>query len=240
MASRAFATLLASALLATPAVAADELRVFAAASLAGAMDAALDACERATGLRARGIYAGTGTVARQVAGGAPADVLVAASPDWMDWLEQRGAMREGTRRDLLTNRLVLVAGPGAEGAFEPGAGRLAVAETESVPAGLYAKAVFEARGWWAVEGFRASLVPAANVREALAWVARGEAGHGVVYATDAGAERRVEVVETFGADEHPPIRYPAAAITARGEPLLDCLAGETAAAAFEAAGFGRP
>ena len=124
----------------------------------------------------------------------------------------------GSRRDLLGNTLVLIApaasqltlkiAPGFALLAALGGGRLALADPDSVPAGLYGKAALTHLGVW--EAVAAHLAPAENVRAALAYVARGETPLGIVYGTDAAAEQRVRVVDVFPADTHPPIVYPAA------------------------------
>jgi molybdate transport system substrate-binding protein len=97
-----------------------------------------------------------------------------------------------------------------------GGGKLALADPAAVPAGKYAKAALESLGEW--HGVEASVVPAENVRAALALVERGEAALGVVYATDALASDAVEVLRIFPQDSHPPIRYPAALLAGSTHP----------------------
>jgi len=186
-------------------------------------------------------FAATSALARQAEQGAPADLFVAADEEWMDTLEKEGLLRAGSRADLLGNRLVLVArkGGAARSLADLGDGRLALADPEAVPAGKYARAALERLGEWpAVEGRVAS---AENVRAALALVERGEAPLGIVYATDALASDKVEVVRTFPEDSHPPIRYPAAILAASRSPdaaaLRAFLASAEARAIFEKHGF---
>ncbi|HRO27649.1 MAG TPA: molybdate ABC transporter substrate-binding protein, partial [Luteimonas sp.] len=95
-------------------------------------------------------------------------------------------------------------------------GRLALALTDSVPAGKYAKAAFESLGVW--ESLQLRLAESENVRAALLLVARGEAPLGVVYGSDALAEPRVKVLATFPADSHPDIVYPVATLRASTHP----------------------
>lgn len=170
--------------------------IFAAASLRGALEAALDG----SGIDARVSYGGSGTMARQVAQGAPADVVILANVAWVDWLEENGHIAVSTRTDLLGNRLVLV---GPRGAADLGelnadtllerldAGRLAVGHTEAVPAGIYAQEWMQAAGFW--EALRPQLAETENVRAALALVSRGEVPLGVVYASDAQADPGVRI-----------------------------------------------
>jgi len=163
-------------------------------------------------------FAASAALARQVEQGAPADLFVSADEAWMDAVEAQDLLREGTRTDLLTNRLVLVRpkGTSTRGLDDLGDGKLALADPQAVPAGRYAKAALESLGQW--QEVLPKVVPAENVRAALALVERGEAALGVVYATDARASRDVEVVEVLPEDSHPPIRYPAAVLAASEHP----------------------
>ena len=188
-----------------------EVTVFAAASLMGALDEVAAGWEDRTGGEVRLSYAGSSALARQIEAGAPADVFVSANVDWMDELGERGLTEPGSRRDLLSNRLVLVGPAGAAPlALEPGldlaalldGGRLAMALVDAVPAGLYGREALRSLGLWGAVEPR--VAQAENVRAALALVARGEAPLGVVYASDARAEPRVAVVATFPEGSHPP------------------------------------
>lgn len=236
------------ALLATPARA-DDLVVFAAASLKTALDAVAAEFAGATGHRVALSYAGSSQLARQIALGAPADVFVSANTAWMDALETEGRLAPGTRRDLLGNSLVLVArdpGAGEIDLADPGAlparlgdGYLAMALIEAVPAGIYGKAALEALGLWADVAPQVAQVD--NVRAALALVATGAVPLGIVYASDAVAEPRVHVVAHFPETSHSPIIYPVAAVAGRDGPatraFLDHLHSEAARTIFEAQGF---
>ena len=195
---------------------ADTLTIFAAASLKEALDAAVKPFEARTGQRVVVSYAGSNVLARQIEAGAPAALFISADTDWVDEVESRGLAAPGTRRNLLANDLVLIApaastvrlriAPGFDLARALGGGRLALANPEAVPAGKYARASLKHLHAW--DAVRDRTAPAENVRAALALVARGEAPLGIVYRTDALAERRVRIVDAFPADSHPPIVYP--------------------------------
>ncbi|QFT62372.1 Molybdate-binding periplasmic protein precursor [Roseivivax sp. THAF30] len=205
-----------------------EITVFAAASTRDVLAEAAEIYSESSGDEIRIAPAGSSVLARQIAQGAPADVFVSANPEWMDWLEERDAVDPETRAALFGNRLVLIAhGAGAAGSAELAPGvdiasrlgpedRLAVALTDAVPAGIYARAALESLGEW--EALAPRLAEADNVRAALALVALGEAPLGIVYATDAAAEMRVRVAGTFPEDSHPPIRYVGAVTAAAAEP----------------------
>lgn len=239
------------ALLATPsAERSGAVRVFAPASLADALKAA-GAAWRGNGGEVTPVYAGSGALARQIAAGAPADLVISANPEWMDWLEARGLIEARSRIDLLSNRLVLIAGPAAAPLQESirldatldmntllNGGRLAMALTEAVPAGIYGRAALRSFDLW--NAVAPHVVEAENVRVALALVARGEAPLGIVYETDAQVEPRVRVLARFPAESHPPITYPAALASGapdRARALLAFLAGREARKIFASYGF---
>jgi molybdate transport system substrate-binding protein len=233
------------ALLALPALAQERVLVFAAASLKNAIDEVNAAY---TGARVVASYGASSALARQIENGAPAQVFISADLDWMDYLEKQRLLQPGTRRNLLGNRLVLIAPAGTKSglriapgfALAPalGGGRLALANPDAVPAGKYAKAALEKLGVWDEVSRR--VAAAENVRAALLLVARGEAPLGVVYETDARSERAVSVLDRFDAALHPPIVYPAALLRgsgAQGAGYLAYLASAQAMALFEKHGF---
>lgn len=236
-------------LAAGPARAEQPVLVFAAASLKNALDAAVAGFTQATGSEVKVSYAASSALAKQIEQAAPAQIFISADLDWMDYLAERHLIQPESRFNLLGNDLVLVAGkagaaqveikPGFDLAALLGTSRLAVGQVDSVPAGRYAKAALQNLGAW--DGVAGKLAQSDNVRAALALVAQGEAAYGIVYATDAVAEPRVEVVGKFPADSHPPIIYPAALLkdaTPAAGKLLDYLrTAPTAKAAFKEQGF---
>jgi molybdate transport system substrate-binding protein len=235
--------------LARPAAAEDRLLVFAAASLKNALDDANAAYQKQSGVAVAASYAASGTLARQIENGAPADLFISADLDWMDYLEGKKLIRPETRRTLLGNALVLVApsgstlhlvlAPGADLAGALGDGRLAIGDPQSVPAGKYARSALESLGLW--PQVEAHLARTESVRAALALVSRREVPLGIVYATDAKADPGVDVVATFPESSHAPIVYPAAALAAGNNPktaaFLDWLGSPAAAEYFTRQGF---
>ncbi len=214
--------------------------VFAAASLQGVLS---DLAEVYPG-GARVSVGGSGMIARQIADGAPADAVILANVDWMDWLEASGAVDPASRIGLLGNTLVLI---GPDGSPDLDAvniasvtarlddGRIAIGQTAGIPAGIYGRQWLEAAGLW--DALRPHLAETDNVRAALALVARGEAPLGVVYATDAAAEAGVRVLYTVPAQMHDPITYPAAALTDAGARFITFLQTAEARDIFAAHGF---
>ena len=194
-------------------------------------------------------YAGTSALARQIESGAPADIFLAANAAWTDHVEAQGLIEPGSRQVLAGNRLVFVTGLSDMAPFEPSetldlpalldGGRLAIGNPDHVPAGIYARQALEALGLW--PGVQSHLAPAADVRAALALVARGEAPLGIVYATDAALVERMHVVGSIPAALHEPIVYPVALVAGRAAPLavrfFEFLTGPAGRAAFARAGF---
>jgi molybdate transport system substrate-binding protein len=194
--------------------------IFAAASLKDALEDASAAWMKKSGHTVRISLAGSSKLAKQIQQGAPADLFISASMSWMNVLQKDGLIDVATRRDLLRNRIVLIAhGKNAQpvdirqGFDLTGLVRdekLAMAMVDAVPAGIYAKAAMTSLGIW--DAVAAKVAQADNVRAALALVARGEAPYGIVYATDAAASDNVTIIGTFPSNSHPPIIYPAAVI----------------------------
>jgi molybdate transport system substrate-binding protein len=195
-----------------------DILVFGAASLKNALDEAnsLFLFENGSGVVVS--YGASSALAKQIENGAPADVFISADPDWMDYVAERKLIKPETRDDLLGNKLVLIAGADSKVALTIGQnfplaqalgnGRLAMADPASVPAGKYGKAALESFGVWA--SVASKVAPAQDVRAALLLVSRGEAPLGIVYQTDAAADKNVKIVATFPESTHPLILYPIA------------------------------
>lgn len=208
---------------ALPAFAADksaeELTVFAASSLTNVMQDLGAAYTQATGVPVRLSFAASSALARQIESGARADVFFSADAEWMDYLQSRQLIDSSSRRDVVSNALVLIApadskvrlkiAPNFPLAKALGSGHLATGDPDSVPVGKYARSALTKLGVWNDVADR--IVRAENVRTALIYVDRGEAPLGIVYATDAFVDKKVRVVDTFPADSHAPITYPLAA-----------------------------
>jgi molybdate transport system substrate-binding protein len=215
-------------LVATAAPAAEErqaILVFGAASLANVLDEMGQAYTARSHVPVKGAYAASSVLAKQIEAGAPADVFFSADTDWVDYLDQHKLLQRDSRRNLLGNRLVLIAPVASRvqvriarhfnlaGAL--GDGKLATGDPDSVPVGKYAQAALTKLGVW--DQLTGKLVRAENVRAALAFVDRGEAPLGIVYQTDAQADPGVRVVDVFPEDSHPPITYPVA-LTVNAQP----------------------
>jgi molybdate transport system substrate-binding protein len=246
----AFAAAIAMAALTQAAVAQEKsITVFAAASLKNALDEVDDLFTKQSGIKVVSSYAASSSLMKQIEQGAPADVFLSADVDWMDYGIKHNVIKNDTRKDLLGNRLVLIApkdskignvtiAPGFDLAGLVGSGHIATGDVRAVPAGLYAKAALEKLGIWS--SVESKIAMAENVRAALVLVARGEAPLGIVYETDAKVDPSVKIVGVFPEDSHPPIIYPVA-MTKDAKPdaaqYLAFLTTPEAKAVFERYGF---
>jgi len=228
---------------------AQDITVFAAASLKDALDAVNAQWQADAKHKAAISYAASSALAKQIEAGAPADVFISADLDWMKYLADRKLIRPETQSTLLGNRIVLVAPkdsavqltivPNFALAEALGDGRLAMADVRAVPAGKYGQAALETLGVW--DSVKDRIAQAENVRATLALVSRGEAPLGIVYQTDAAADTGVKIVGTFPADSHPPILYPVAVLAGSDKPearaFVDYLKSPAAKPLFEKQGF---
>jgi molybdate transport system substrate-binding protein len=229
---------------------AQELTVFAAASLTDAMKDISTQWTKAGHQPLRMSFGASSTLARQIEAGAPANLFASADEKWMDYLAQKHLIAADTRKDLLGNDLVLVVpadhplhvtlGPDFDllALLGPG-GRLAVGDPAHVPVGIYAEQALKKLGWWA--GVEPRLARTEDVRAGLLLVERGESPAGIVYATDAAASKAVMVAGIFPPDSHDPVSYPFAVTkagdTSETRALLAFLAGPQARAVFVQRGF---
>ena len=245
-------TIIFSAIFFHSAAHAESVNVFAAASLKTALDDVAKAWKTQSGKDIVATYGSTATLAKQIAEAAPADIFISADLAWMDDVAKKNLIKPESRKNLVGNTLVLVATAGTDLKVELekdsnlaaslGDEKLAVGDVKSVPAGKYAKAALENLGLWA--SVEPNLVMQDNVRSALALVARGEAKLGIVYASDAVAEPKVQVIANFPETSHPPIVYPAAVIAASTNPdaqtFLAFLFSKEAQLIFRENGFTLP
>jgi len=238
------------ALLLPGAAVAQDLTVFAAASLTDALQDVAHVWEAPGRPKLHFSFAASSTLARQIDQGATANLFASADQQWMNWATGRHLIADDTRRTLLGNTLVLVMpkdrvhpvkiGPGWDLMALLGAdGRLATGDPDNVPAGIYAKQALTRLGLWSAVEPR--LARAENVRSALLLVERGEVPAGIVYATDAAVAPGVAVAGAFPDNTHDPIAYPFAVTRAGDTPaaraFLDFLAGPEAGAIFAKRGF---
>jgi molybdate transport system substrate-binding protein len=224
------------------------ITVFAAASLTNVLQELGDAFTKDSAVAVRFSFAASSALARQIENGSPADVFFSADLEWMDYLQKKQLIQINTRHDMLGNQLVLIA-PAASTVklrIEPhfklaavlGKDHLATGDPDSVPVGRYAQEALTHLGVW--DEVSPGIVRADSVRSALAFVDRGEAALGIVYATDALIDKDVRVVDVFPKDSHKPIIYPAA-LTNNASPaaakFLAYLRSPAGDVAFEHYGF---
>jgi len=224
------------------------LLVFAAASLTNVLGELATDWEKTSGVPVKLSFAASSVLARQIEAGSNADVFISADQEWMDYLQTRNLIDQSSRRNLVGNRLVLIApadsrieleiARGFKLADALAGGRLATGDPDTVPVGRYARSALTTLGVWDEVADR--LVRADNVRSAMLFVSRGEVPLGIVYATDATVDSKVRVIDTFPADTHAPITYPAAA-TRGAKPdataFVVFLKGEQARVAWRKFGF---
>ncbi|OAN45667.1 molybdate ABC transporter substrate-binding protein [Paramagnetospirillum marisnigri] len=229
---------------------AETVVVFAAASLTNALNEIGEAYTARTGNKMVPSYAASSALAKQVEQGGPGQVFASADLKWMDYLAEKKLINPDTRFNLLGNTLVLIAPldskldrqeltPKTDIATLAGPGRIATGNPDSVPVGLYFKQAMEKAGQW--QAVSAKVAGADSVRAALAFVERGEAPLGVVYATDAAVSKKVKVIGVFPESMHEPIVYPFALIKGKETPaakaLLDHIRSPESKAVFVRYGF---
>jgi len=224
------------------------LTVFAAASLGSVLPKIGKLYTAKTNDKVIFSFAGSSVIAKQIDASGGADIYISADEAWMDYLQQDGRIEPQTRTNLLGNHLVLIAPKTSHVSIKIAphfplvqalhGGRLAVADTATVPAGRYAREALTNLDVW--NSVSSHLAQAENVRIALAYVARGEAPLGIVYRTDAVIEPAVKIVGTFPDTSHKPIVYPAAIIKGArpgAKNFLAFLKTQGARKLFEKAGF---
>lgn len=240
--------LLALCLLLAPLTAeAQQLTVFAAASLTDALQDISASWAKAGHPPLRLSFGASSTLARQIEQGAPANLFASADERWMDYLANKQLIVADTRKDLLGNDLVLIVpankpqhvtiGPGFD-LLGPN-GRIATGDPVHVPVGLYAQQALKKLNLWDAASPR--LARTEDVRAALLLVERGEAPVGIVYGTDAAASKAVMIAGTFPAYTHEPVSYPFAVVKSGDTPearaLMTFLSGPEERAIFEKRGF---
>ncbi len=228
---------------------AEQVIVFAAASLQEALSDVIAGFEMASGHEVVASFAGSSALARQVQYGAPADVVMLANVNWMTYLSGKGFLQVEGGKSLFGNDLSLVVPVSSEVTFEQADaaelsqilnnGRVAMALVEAVPAGIYGKEALTSLGLW--DTVQSNVVETDSVRAALALVALGEVAAGIVYLTDAMVDDRVRIVAQFPADSHSEIVYPAAIVTGQDRPevieFMTYLGSQAARDAFVQRGF---
>lgn len=235
------------ALLTLSQVKAEEVEVFAAASLTDTLKEIASTYARAGGDKIDFNFAASNTLAMQIKAGAPADLFFSADEAKMDDLDRQGLIVKESRKHFLSNRLVIVVPADSTLTLTSAAQladakikTLALGQPQSVPAGIYAKAYLQKIGLW--DQVAPRVVPMESVRAALAAVETGNAEAGIVYKTDALHSKKVRVAYEVPLAEGPVISYPVARVAgahhaAAAQKFLDYLSGPSSLKTFEKDGF---
>ena len=226
---------------------AEEVDVFAAASLTDALKEIAASYEKTSGDKIVFNFAASSTLNVQIKAGAPCDLFFSADEAKMNDLEKENLIAKTTRKDLLSNSLVIVvpadstttltsAAQLADAKFK----KIALGETRTVPAGIYAKEYLQKIGIW--PQIEPRVIPSESVRAALAAVETGNVEAGIVYKTDALISKKVKIAFEVPVAEGPAITYPAALIqgskhAAAAQKFLDCLENADSMKTFAKYGF---
>jgi molybdate transport system substrate-binding protein len=226
---------------------AEEVEVFAAASLTDALKEIAATYEKTSGDKIIFNFAASNTLEMQIKASAPADIFFSADEAKMNDLTRQGLVVKETRKDLLSNSLVIIVPDdskltltSAAHLTDPKIQKIALGQPQSVPAGIYAKAYLQKIGIWAQ--VEARVIPMENVRAALAAVETGNVDAGIVYKTDALHSKKVKVACEVPVAEGPAIAYPAALVqgskhAAAAKKFLDYLGEPSSLKTFEKYGF---
>lgn len=229
----------------THAAFAEEILVFAAASLTNALQQLGPPFSAKTGTNVSFSFGSSGTLARQISAGAPADVFFSADQPTMQQVEASGRVHKQDVRNLLSNRLVVIVPADSTltiaAASDLGkAASIATGDPKSVPVGIYAKAWLKSLNTW--DSLAPRIIPTLDVRAALAAVETQAATAGIVYATDAAISKKVKVAYVVPSDQTPPIVYPVAPIAdskklAAAKSFVDFVVGDSGRGVFKNLGF---
>jgi molybdate transport system substrate-binding protein len=229
------------------AVHAATITVFAAASLTDGLGEIARNYQNKTGDKIEFNFAASSLLARQIEEGAPADIFFSADEAKMDALEKKGLVEKQTRRSRLSNSLVIVVAAdnplpiqSPQDLTTEKIGHVALADPQSVPAGIYAREYLNKIHLW--DQIAPKVVPMGNVRAALAAVESGDAEAGIVYKTDAAISKKVRVAWAVPRQDAPKISYPMAVMKEAGDPkaaraFLEYLDSDAAGQVFERFGF---
>ncbi len=194
------------------------LMIFAPASLKDSLSEILKYYENNKYLEVKDVYLGTAQLAQQIRNGAQPDLFISANIEWMEHLEARGLVLKSYRFVLLGNSLVAVTSnknflikkkeyfKNIKNTFLNTETRISLAMVEAVPAGIYAKEFFINIGIW--DKIRSNIASSPNVRAALSFISRGDLEYGVVYKSDALADKRVKIIYDLDPALYSKVQYP--------------------------------
>lgn len=228
-----------------------EVIVSVAASLKESMEELGASFEATTGTHVLFNFAGSNELARQIIASPKADIFLSAAENWMDTVSAHGGVMEGTRHDILSNSLVVIANSGTAWKMDDPCAmasitfkNLSIGDPEAVPAGKYARTWLtsvQCGGTSLWEMVKDRMAPAPDVRAALGQVVASPEVIGVVYKTDQLAFKEKTRV-LYEVNDGPPIRYVVAQIAGSpnptdGKKFLDYLRSPAAERIFEKHGF---
>ena len=223
-----------------------EVNVYAAASLTDVLKEIAANYEKQSSDKIVFNFGASSILARQIIERAPADIFFSADEAKIDILQIGGLIVNDTRRDMLSNSLVVVVPNDSKLAIaSPNdlltkTQKIAIAEPRAVPAGIYTKEYLSGLGLW--EKLKPKIVPTENVRAALAAVESGNVDAGFVYKTDADISKKVKIAFSVPIEKGPAIRYPVAIVKESknrlgAENFLRYLQSDNARKLFERYGF---
>jgi molybdate transport system substrate-binding protein len=227
-----------------------ELTVSAAASLTNAFPEIGKHFESANpGTKVHFNFAASGPLLQQIEQGAPVDVFASADQKTMDQAKEKNLILDGSRKDFVSNKLVLIAPTtsklpitGLQDLSSKDVSKIALGNPETVPAGRYTREVLTNEGLW--ESLSAKFIPGDSVRQVLDYVSRGEVDAGFVFATDAAvAKDKVRIIATM--EKHKPILYPIAVVVATSKKelsqrFIDMVLSREGQEILSKYGFGKP
>jgi molybdate transport system substrate-binding protein len=199
------------------AVCADEILVSAAASLTDVLKEISTGYQAKTKHTVKFNFGPSSGLARQIEEGAPADIFFSADLPEMDALDKKNLLEPGTRKNLLSNQLVIIVPADSKIAvsspkdlLKADIKKIALAEPSSVPVGVYSSKYLTDEGLW--NQIKPKVVPVQDVRATLAAVESGNVEAGFVYKTDAAVSKKVKIVYEVPVDKGPKITYPVAIV----------------------------
>jgi len=225
-----------------------EIFVSAAASLTDVMKEIAQMYEKENpNVKLTFSFGASGALQTAIEQGAPSDVFLSAAQKQMDALDKGGLLADGTKKDLLINKLVLITPKDSKAGITSfndittqKVKRIALGEPKGVPVGQYSEEVFKSLNF--LDEAKAKAAYGSDVRQVLTWVESGEVDCGIVYATDAATSKKVSVVAEAPEGSHKPVIYPAAVLKAsknseQAKAFLDYLSKPEVGKVFEKYGF---
>jgi molybdate transport system substrate-binding protein len=196
---------------------ADDILVSAAASLTDVLKEISNGYQSKSKHTVKFNFGPSSGLARQIEEGAPADMFFSADLPQMDTLYKNGRLEPGTRKNLLSNQLVIIVPAdsnltisSSKDLVKAEVKRIALAEPTTVPVGVYTSKYLTDEGLW--DKVKPKVVPVQDVRATTASVEAGNVEAGFVYKTDAAGSRKVKIAYEVPIGKGPKITYPVAIV----------------------------